>query len=294
MVLTADAKERLDRFLAKSLPEHSRSKLVRVISDGGLTVDGKVITKSSFQVEPGMSIQLEEVANSSAHTLVPSDIPIHVVYEDDSLLVVDKPRGLVVHPAPGLNEPTLVEALLGRGTKLSEGSAAFRPGIVHRLDKETTGLLVVAKTDAAHANLAAQIEAKTAGREYLAVVKGEIEREKFTIDAPLGPDPRDRTKRAVVSNGKVAITHLRRLGRADGGTILEARLETGRTHQIRVHLMAIGHPVLGDSIYAPVETQVGPLQLHAYRLAFEHPLTGERVSFETDPPADFNSAWRNG
>ncbi|RYG40106.1 RluA family pseudouridine synthase, partial [bacterium] len=191
------------------------------------------------------------------------------------------------------NEPTLVEALLGRGTSLSEGSAAFRPGIVHRLDKETTGLLVVAKTDAAHANLAAQIEAKTAGRDYLAVVKGEIERERFTIDAPLGPDPRDRTKRAVVSNGKAAITHLRRLDRADGGTLLEARLETGRTHQIRVHLMAIGHPVLGDTLYAPLECHGVPLQLHAYRLAVEHPTTGERMQFETDPPSDFNLAWQN-
>lgn len=259
-----------------------------------MTVSGVVELKPSFHLEPGMVVALDEVPDASPHALVPSSLEVPVVYEDDAVIVVNKPRGLVVHPAPGLHEPTLVEALLGRGTHLSEGSAAFRPGIVHRLDKETTGLLMVAKTDAAHARLAAQIEAKTASREYLAVVKGEIERERFTIDAPLGQDPRDRTKRAVVADGKAAITHLTRRGRADGGTILEARLETGRTHQIRVHLMAIGHPVLGDSLYAPRESQGGPLQLHAFRLGFEHPVSGERVTFEADPPDDFNSAWRNG
>lgn len=280
--------------MARTLTAHSRSKLARLVSEGGVLVDGKPVSKPSFPLEAGSVVTLDDVPETAAHALTPAFLDVPVVYEDEAVIVVNKPRGLVVHPAPGLEEPTLVEALLGRGTHLSEGSAAFRPGIVHRLDKETTGLLMVAKTDAAHANLAAQIEAKTASREYLAVVKGEIERERFTIDAPLGQDPKDRTKRAVVSGGKPAITYLTRRGRADGGTLLEAKLETGRTHQIRVHLMAIGHPVLGDAIYAPKESQTVPLQLHAFRLGFDHPVTGERMVLEADPPEDFSLSWRNG
>lgn len=286
MRLVAEERERLDRFLARNLPQFTRSRLAQFIGEGGVRVAGKQ-AKPGLMLKPGMEIELEEPENRTAHDLTPVEIPLDIVFEDDDLIVIDKPRGMAVHPAPTLKEPSLVNALLGRGGSLSEGSAGYRPGIVHRLDKETTGLIVVAKTDFAHANLAKQFAAKTAVRTYLAVVAGDVEQESLTVDAPLARDKANRLLMAVDPEGKSAVTHLRKLARLERGTLVEARLETGRTHQIRAHLKAIGHPVIGDSLYAPPEHRDGPLQLHAAWLEFEHPRSKERVRFAVPPPEDF-------
>jgi len=286
MHLTSDQHERLDRFLARSLPEFSRTRLAKLIDGGGVTVNGKT-PKSSFALEPGMSVELEAPPEPEPHDLSPSNIPLDIVYEDESLLIVNKPRGLASHPASSLKEPSLVNALLGRNVQLSSAAGEFRPGIVHRLDKETTGLMVVAKNDTVHVALAKQLESKTAERRYFAVVAGLIEQERFAIDFPIGRSESDRRMMTVSAKGKRAITHLKRVVRLDQGTLVAARLETGRTHQIRVHLRAIGHPVLGDTLYAPKEHAVGPMQLHAGFLAFIHPVSDERVEFYAPPDASF-------
>jgi 23S rRNA pseudouridine1911/1915/1917 synthase len=286
MEFVAESSERLDRFLAQRLPEHSRTKLAKLIDAGEVTVDGQA-QKPSFKLEPGMKVALSEPPETPAHDLTPAEIPLDIVYEDDVLLVVNKPRGLASHPAASLNEPSLVNALLARGTKLSEVGEAFRPGIVHRLDKETTGLMVVAKTDTAHVTLARQIEGKSAERRYVAVVGGNVERERFLIDMPIGRDPKNRIRMAVVPDGKFARTHVKRLARLDAGTLLACRLETGRTHQIRVHLAYHAMPVLGDAIYAPKALREGPMQLHAAYLAFDHPTDGRRLAFTAEPDEEF-------
>ncbi len=288
---TADSKDRLDRYLVRMMPEESRSRLAKWIEEHHVTVNG-VQERSSFTVLPGMIVQVDTIGVSEPHDLSPANIPLEIVYEDEHLLVVNKPRGLATHPAASLKEPSLVNALLGRGGTLSEGSASYRPGIVHRLDKETTGLLVVAKTDQAHANLAKQIEGKSAERTYLAIVGGDVSPHgtpgsDFTISAPIARDSRNRLKMTVDPKGKPAITHVRVVRKVDAGTLLECRLETGRTHQIRVHLRSMGLPVIGDTLYAPKEFQTAPLQLHAYKLCFDHPVSAARIEVQADPPPDF-------
>lgn len=237
-----------------------------------------------------MVVALDAPLESAPHNLEPAEIPLEVAYEDDDLMIVNKPRGLAAHPAASLKEPSLVNALLARTQHLSTVGGDFRPGIVHRLDKDTTGLMVVAKNDEAHVNLSRQIESKSAERRYVAVVAGELDQERFDINAPMARDKKNRLKMAVDPKGKNALTHILRLGRSDAGTIIAARLETGRTHQIRVHLRAIGHPVIGDSIYAPKELAEGPLQLHAAYLALDQPKVGKRIAVYADPPADFLGA----
>lgn len=268
------------------MPQYSRSKLSRLIAEGQVTVN-KQMAKPSYEVKLGDAIEVLSEPEPEKHNLEPANIPIRVVYEDDCMLVVDKPRGLAVHPAATLKEPSLVNALLAREVQLSSAAGEFRPGIVHRLDKETTGLILVAKNDRAHASLAKQIEEKLAERRYVAVVSGDLSQDRFTIDAPIGRDAHYRVKMAVATGGKPAVTHVKRVARLDVGTLLAARLETGRTHQIRVHLRAIGHPVLGDKLYAPREFQTLPMQLHAAYIAFVHPVTGEQISLYSDPPEDF-------
>jgi 23S rRNA pseudouridine1911/1915/1917 synthase len=287
--LTSDTSERLDVFLARMLPQFSRSKLAREIGEGRVTVDGAV-ARSSYKLAAGQVVELREPSQAAAHDLTPAEIPLAVRYEDADLLVVDKPRGLAVHPAPSLKEPSLVNALLGRSHGLSSAGGDFRPGIVHRLDKETTGLLLVAKNDAAHVALARQIEKKTAERRYLAIVVGAVTPDRFTIQAPIGRDKHSRQRMAVDPLGKPATTHVKVLGSAPLGTVVAARLETGRTHQIRVHLSSIGHPIVGDHVYAPKEWREGPMQLHAAYLSFTQPRTGQTIEVYAPPPDSFDAA----
>lgn len=286
MIYTAEQTGRLDKYLASLLPEHSRSKLSQLITKGEVTVNGQAV-KPSYELREGDAIEVKSEPEPEKHNLEPADIPINVLFEDEHMMVVDKPRGLAVHPAASLKEPSLVNALLSRDIQLSGAGGEFRPGIVHRLDKETTGLILIAKNDQAHVALAKQIENKTAERRYVALVAGDLSQDKFTIDAPIGRDEHYRVKMAVNQAGKQAITHIKKLARLDAGTLLAARLETGRTHQIRVHLRAIGHPVLGDRLYAPKEFQTLPMQLHAAFISFEHPTSHDGLSFYTDPPEDF-------
>ncbi len=284
--INVETPDRLDKFLATQFPDHSRSKIVRHIEDGNVTVNGAV-EKPAYKLRSGDVVLIQDLTETEAHDLTPFAMDIEVVYEDDDMMIVNKPRGLASHPAASLREPSLVNVLLARGGSLSSMGGEFRPGIVHRLDKETTGLMLVAKNDYAHAALAAAIEKREAHRRYYAVVAGDVDREVFTIDAPIGRNPANRQQMAVDVHGKRAVTHVLRVARLLQGTLIACRLETGRTHQIRVHLRALGHPVLGDALYAPKEQGQGPMQLHAAYLAVDHPRTGERVVAFADAPADF-------
>lgn len=285
MTFIADLAERLDKFVARMLPQHSRTKLAKLIGDGAVRVNGRS-EKPSFALTPGDTVEVTVTPEETpAHDLTPFQMELDVVYEDDFVIVVNKPRGLATHPASSLKEPSLVNALLGR-IELSAGSEPFRPGIVHRLDKDTTGLILVAKSDLAHLRLSQQIASRTAERRYLAVVQGDLEQPAFKIEAPIARDRANRLRMSVDPHGKPALTHVRRLERLREGTLVAARLETGRTHQIRVHLRAVGHPVLGDALYNPQRSS-WPLQLHAAYLAFDHPMTGERVRLFQLPPEDF-------
>lgn len=259
---------------------------MKIVDSGLVLVDGAV-QKPSFALQAGMAVVLEEPGPSEVHDLTPADIPLEILYEDEVLLVVNKPRGLAAHPAASLKEPSLVNALLARNISLSQTAGSFRPGIVHRLDKETTGLMIVAKTDKAHVNLAKQMETKTAERRYFAVVAGDIEQERFKVDGPIARDKHNRLLMTIDAAGKHAVTFIKRLARVKEGVLVGARLETGRTHQIRVHLRAVGHPILGDKVYAPREFGSGPMQLHAAYLAFNHPESGERLAIYADPDDSF-------
>ncbi len=273
---------RLDQALAKLLPEFSRSRLALWVRSGRATVDGRPALPR-HKMRGGEVIEIAPVPDAAALAHRPEDIPLDVVFEDDTLLVVNKPAGLVVHPGSGNWQGTLLNALLQRVPGLA---GIPRAGIVHRLDKDTSGLLVVAKTLPAQANLVRQLQARTVTREYLAVAHGRIARDG-RIEAPIGRHPVRRTKMAVVARGRPAVTHFRVIERHAGASVLRCRLETGRTHQIRVHLSALGHPLVGDSAYGrragiPFSRQA----LHAERLALIHPRTGKAVSWQVDPPAD--------
>jgi 23S rRNA pseudouridine1911/1915/1917 synthase len=263
----------------------SRTKIARAIEAGHASINGKAVTKSGSFVEPGDVVDFDLPGEPLPHQLEPVQMNLVIAYEDDDLLVVLKPRGLATHPAPTLSEPSLVEALLGQNIKLSQSAGTYRPGIVHRLDKETTGLLAVAKNDLVHEKLSRQFAAKSAERRYVAWLEGQIASEKFIIDAPIGRDTLDRQKMTATPKGKPARTHVKKLGTGNLGTLVALRLETGRTHQIRVHCSQIGHGVRGDSKYHPDKGL--PLQLHAAYLAFEHPMSGGWIETYADPPEDF-------
>lgn len=276
---------RLDKVLAGRLTQFSRSKLQRWISNGLVLVNGQQIA-DKYKVKIGDQVV---VTPEGPHPidLKPEDIPLDIVYEDDDVLVVNKPQGMVVHPAPGHPDHTLVNALMYH-SPLSTINGEFRPGIVHRIDKDTSGLLMVAKNDRAHQSLAAQLKSKTTKREYIALVHGRIKEEKGTIDAPLGRSRKDRKKQAIVANGRHAVTHFKVLERYRNYTLIKCRLETGRTHQIRVHLASIGHPLAGDPLYGPRKTLPGRGQyLHARLLGFVHPTTGKEMVFTAPLPAYF-------
>jgi 23S rRNA pseudouridine1911/1915/1917 synthase len=273
---------RLDQALAKLLPEFSRSRLALWVRSGRATVDGRPALPR-HKMRGGEVIEIAPEPDAAALAHRPEDIPLDVVFEDDTLLVVNKPAGLVVHPGSGNWRGTLLNALLQRVPGLA---GVPRAGIVHRLDKDTSGLLVVAKTLRAQASLVRQLQARTVAREYLAVAHGRIARDG-RIEAPIGRHPVRRTKMAVVARGRPAVTHYRVLERHVGASVLRCRLETGRTHQIRVHLSALGHPLVGDPVYGRRAGIAFPRQaLHAERLALVHPGTGKAMSWQVEPPAD--------
>lgn len=288
--------QRLDVYLtAQDELGLSRSHLQRLIEDGLVTVNGKP-EKARYRLQAGDQVQVE-VPTPAPLEVQAEDLPLDIVYEDSDLLVVNKPRGMVVHPAVGNFTGTLVNALLHHCRDLSGINGVLRPGIVHRLDKDTTGLLVVAKNDAAHTSLAHQIKERQVHREYLAVVHGRPKTDAGTIDAPIGRHPVDRQRMTVEPrHGKHAVTHFKlRETYADSArgpfALLTCRLETGRTHQIRVHLAYIGHPVACDTVYGPHRPafDVAGQLLHARRLEFAHPRTGHHVAFEAPPPPDFQA-----
>jgi 23S rRNA pseudouridine1911/1915/1917 synthase len=251
--------------------------------------------KASYRPETGELVRVE-IPKAEKRTISGEDIPVSVVYEDEALMVVDKPAGMVVHPAPGNWSGTLVNALLGRGGGLSTGGEPERAGMVHRLDKETSGLLVVAKTERSHRLLSAAIAARRVVRRYAAMTWGHLSTDSLTIDKPIARDPRDRKRMAIVNKGRPAKTDLIRLARFDAGDLLRAHLHSGRTHQIRVHLASIGHPVMGDDVYGGGGgRRVAGLPpkrhfLHAAWLAFNHPVTGEPLDFRSPLPEDLRRA----
>jgi 23S rRNA pseudouridine1911/1915/1917 synthase len=261
-----------------------------LIAQGHVRVDGRQ-EKASYRPETGEVVRVE-IPEVKKRTISGEDIPVTVIYEDEALLVVDKPAGMVVHPAPGNWSGTLVNALLGRGGSLSSEGEPERAGMVHRLDKETSGLLVVAKTDRSHRLLSAAIAARRVTRRYAVMTWGHLPSDSLTIDKPIARDPRDRKRMAIVNKGRPAKTDLIRLARFDAGELLRAHLHSGRTHQIRVHLASIGHPVMGDDVYGGGGgRRVAGLPpkrhfLHAAWLAFNHPVTGKPLDFRSPLPAD--------
>ncbi len=287
-----DARLRLDQFLAKELPEYSRSRLQQLIRSGFVRLN-KQTTRPRQIVRGGDKIHLIEPPLEKIE-MRPEPIPLDVLFEDDDLIVINKPADLTVHPGAGQREHTLVNALLSHCTTLSGIGGKERPGIVHRLDKETSGCLVVAKNDIAHRELSKQFAARTVEKIYLALVAGKLRKPTGVIEENIGRHPVQRKRMSVSSKrGRAAKTEYRVIRSSDQASLVECRLHSGRTHQIRVHLHHLGHPVLGDKIYAPRFAKNFPRQmLHAWRLGFRHPCTGEWRSFEASLPADFNEAIR--
>jgi 23S rRNA pseudouridine1911/1915/1917 synthase len=281
---------RLDAALARVFPEHSRSRLQAWLKDGRVTINGGA-AESRQKVWGGEQVGLDAVPSEMEGEHRPEAIGLTILHEDDHLLVIDKPAGLVVHPGSGVRSGTMMNALLHHAPQLAE---VPRAGIVHRLDKDTSGLLVVAKTLAAQTDLVRQLQARTVKRHYLALARGRVERDG-TVDAPIGRHPTQRTRMAVVHSGRTARTHYAVLERFDKATLVECRLETGRTHQIRVHMASIGHPLVGDATYGRAKTNDPLLDsfprqaLHARRLALVHPATGAEVAWESPLPADFSA-----
>ena len=287
---TEQAGLRLDAFLAQD-GALSRSQAVQLIASGHVRVDGKQAAKSC-RLAGGerVSVDIPEVRDTA---VTAQDIPLDVVYEDGDVIVVNKPKGLVVHPAPGHPDGTLVNALLYHcGDSLSGINGEIRPGIVHRIDKDTSGLLIVAKNDAAHRHLAEQIKAHSFTREYEAVVYGHFKEQSFTVDAPIGRHKTDRKRMCVTEeNSRHAVTHIEVLAEYPGFSHIRCRLETGRTHQIRVHTAYMGHPVVGDPVYAPGRPDCGVQGqcLHARKIGFIHPKTGDYMEFESALPEYFTA-----
>lgn len=288
-----DRGARLDAFLARAMEDLTRSAAAKAIEGGRVLVSGKVPSKS-LKLTGNETIEFtpEEPAPIDA---VPQDIPLDVVYEDDDVIVVNKPSGLVVHPAPGHSDGTLVNALLYHcGASLSGVGGALRPGIVHRIDRDTSGLIIAAKNDYAHQFLSAQLADHTLARTYECIVVGNLREDSGTVDAPIARDSRDRKRMAVVNGGRRAVTHWTVLAHYPGYTHVQCRLETGRTHQIRVHMAYLGHPILGDTVYGakkPVPGLTGQC-LHAVGLQFIHPRTKELISLSCPLPGEFTAALR--
>jgi 23S rRNA pseudouridine1911/1915/1917 synthase len=307
-VASEDAGARLDSYLAARVEGWSRARLQRLIEDGVALVGGRE-AKSSYKLRAGDEIEVELTPPPSA-TFAPENIPVEIVYEDDYLVVVNKPAGLVVHPAAGVSSGTLANALAFHFQQLSKRSGDVRPGIVHRLDRDTSGLMVVAKQESAHENLQDQFRARTVFKSYVALVHGRVKEDKGQIDEPLARDPRNRTRMAVVRSGRNALSLYRVRQRFDRFTLLDVEIKTGRTHQIRVHLAHIKHPVVGDETYGAGRDNtitdprlrariraLGRQFLHAHTLGFHHPGTHEWMRFDAPLPpalADFLNELEKG
>ncbi|MCX7592803.1 MAG: RluA family pseudouridine synthase [Fischerella sp.] len=286
--------KRLDRYLAEKCTELSRSRIQQLIEQGQVQLNGKVCTSKKTVVKLGDRISLE-IPPAEPLELAAEDIPLDILYEDDQLLILNKPAGLVVHPAPGHPDGTLVNAILAHCPNLPGIGGVQRPGVVHRLDKDTTGAIAIAKTEFAHQHLQAQLKAKTARREYLGVVYGVPKTESGIVDLPIGRHPVDRKKMAVVSmeqGGRPAVTHWRILERLGNYTLMHFQLETGRTHQIRVHSAHVGHPIVGDPVYSSgrsVGVNLPGQALHAWRLKLQHPISGHWIEVTAPPPQTFTT-----
>ena len=287
--------DRLDSWLSEQLPNLSRSRIQKIIKDGGVTLNGAICKAKKTQLKPGDYLQIT-IPAAQPLELEPEEISLDILYEDDQLLIINKPAGMVVHPAPGHHRGTLVNALLAYCPDSLAGIGGMqRPGIVHRLDKDTTGAIAIAKTDPTHQHLQAQIKAKTGGREYLGVVYGAPREPSGTINLPIGRHPVDRKKQAIVpieKGGKVAITHWQIQERIGNYTLIHYQLETGRTHQIRVHSAQIGHPIVGDKIYGKgksVGVNLPGQALHAWRLTLQHPVTEQTIQVCAPLPKTFQT-----
>jgi 23S rRNA pseudouridine1911/1915/1917 synthase len=281
-----DEIDRIDKYLVKKV-HLSRSQIQDLIDKGYIKVNG-VKVKSSYKVKPGDIINVI-IPPPEDTDIIPKDIPIQIIYEDNDLLVVNKPRGMVVHPAHGHYQDTLVNALLYKVKDLSGIGGELRPGIVHRLDKDTTGLLVVAKNDFSHQKLSEQLKNRTLKRVYWALCEGEIPWDEKRVELPMARHPVYRKKMAIVYGGKISITNFKVLERFKGYTLVSASLETGRTHQVRLHLSHLGFPIVGDEIYGRIDKRFGikGQLLHAKEISFIHPRTSERMSFSAPLPSDF-------
>ena len=281
------AGERIDKALSLMESTWSRSQIGNWLEQERITVNG-VNVKAKYKVKAGDVIEIDVPDVMEELEIIPEDLNLEIVYEDADVLVVNKPRGMVVHPAPGHASGTLVNGLMHHCKDLSGINGVARPGIVHRIDKDTSGLLMVAKNDIAHESLVNQLVEKSVTRRYTALVHGHIAHEKGTVDAPIGRDQKDRQKQAVVDKGKHAVTHFQVIEHLGEFTLVECRLETGRTHQIRVHMNYIGFPLAGDPKYGPKKTiDIGGQVLHAGVLGFVHPGTKEYLEFSSPLPADF-------
>lgn len=278
--------DRIDKFIANNVDGITRSQVKKLINAGSVKVDGRIASPAT-SISPGQYIEV--IFEDDPIDIQPEDIPIDIIYEDEDIIVVDKPTGLVVHPGAGHNSGTLVNALLSKYPGINRVGSADRPGIVHRLDKDTSGLLVVAKNNNAHSNISTQISDRKVDKRYISLVKGHMTDKEIFIEAPIARDPNNRKKMAIVEKGKYALTGVKVLESIKEFDLLEIKLLTGRTHQIRVHLQSIGFPIVGDPIYGVNHTSITRQFLHSQFLEFSHPNSGKIVQFKSDLPYDLQA-----
>lgn len=291
----SDTDKRIDVFITEMLPERSRSYVQKLLKNNAVTVNGKDV-KANYKIKEGDFVNVE-IPQDEELSVEAEDIPLDIIYEDEDILIVNKPKDMVVHPAAGHYSGTLVNAVMNHcRDNLSGINGVLRPGIVHRIDKDTTGALIVCKNDRAHRSLAAQLEVHSISRKYIAIVHGHFKESEFTITTTIGRHPNDRKKMAInVKNGKNAVTDVKVLKELKGYSLIECTLHTGRTHQIRVHMASVGHPVLGDEVYGPKKCPIKGLQgqcLHAYLIGFIHPSTGEYAEYTAPLPDYMNELLR--
>ena len=287
----AYAGTRMDAYLSAVTDNTlSRSFIQKLVAGQQVRVNGELKEEKKYKVRTGDVVEMNIPEPAPADNVLPEEIPLDIVYEDEDVAVINKPRGMVVHPAPGNETGTMVNGLLYHFRDLSSVGGVIRPGIVHRIDKDTSGLIMVAKNDKAHLSLSEQLKVHSITRVYRAIVWNNFREDEGTVDAPIARDPKNRFRMAVEAGGRNAVTHYRVLERYGSFTLIECRLETGRTHQIRVHMAWKKHPLLGDALYGPAKNPYGAegQMLHAGKLGFDHPSTGRRMEFECDPPAEFS------